>query len=91
VEKPVSALDELDPETRAVVTQVLGRRSPELLSRLSTATDLVVNEREQVETHLSHEFHSHPLGPDYEPGDEAKRVDTAIGRFLLRFPIEHTP
>lgn len=86
----MSVLDELDPLTAAVVAEVLGRRAPDLLPRLRTAEDLDKDDRARVETCLSDEFHSHPLGPDYEPSEDAKKVDDAIGRFLLRFPFERT-
>ena len=87
----MSVLDELDPETAAIVAEVVGRRAPELVARLESADDLSKDERERVETCLSDEFHSHPLGSDYEPSDQAKKVDDAVGKFLLRFPFERSP
>jgi hypothetical protein len=84
----VSALEELDPDIRALISDVLGRRAPDLLSLVTTAEDLSKDERERIEVCLADEFGSYPLGPEYEPCDEAKQVDDAIGRFLLRFPFE---
>lgn len=86
----MSALDELDSETAAVVTDVVRRRAPELLVRLTTSKDLSGADRARVERCLADEFASRPLGPDYEPGEEAKKVDDAIGKFLLRFPFQRT-
>jgi regulator of RNase E activity RraB len=86
-EVSVSALDELDPETRSVVSDVLDRRDPDLLAVLTSAADLSTDERERVEKCLIREFLAYPFGPDDEPGEDAKRVDDAIGTSLLRFPF----
>jgi hypothetical protein len=85
----VSALDQLREDVIATIRDVLGRRAPESLRALEETDDPPMALRQEVEDVLAREFSSKDgLGPDWEPTPYGKRVDDAIGAFVLRFPIE---
>jgi hypothetical protein len=85
----VSALDQLREDVAATVRDVMARRAPQVLQALEATDDPAMPLRQEVEDVLAREFSSKDgLGPDWEPTPYGKRVDEAIGAFVLRFPIE---
>jgi hypothetical protein len=87
LEDQVSTLDRLDAETTETLRGVLGRRAPDLLRALETTDAPTMGVREQVEDVLADEFDREVAGPDWEPTAHGVRVDDAIGRFLISYPI----
>lgn len=84
----MSALNQLDEETRGVIREVLARRAPQLLEALDSTAEPDTGHREQVTDVLASEFEDHVSAPDWEPTEWGKKVDSALGWFLKRFPIE---
>ena len=82
-----SVVETLPPEVQIIFVDVLGARDAALLSSLRTHTEPSREERHTVEELLSDEMSKH-LGPDYEPTDQGRAIDDAIGAFLTRWPIE---
>lgn len=89
MEEPVSTLDHLDEETTATLRTVLARRAAELLQVLETTGSPSMAVREQVEDVLADELSHEITGPDWRPTPHGARVDDAIGRFLIVYPITH--
>lgn len=84
----MSALDRLRDDARRTIRDVLGRRAPGVLESLDKTDDPPMALREQVENVLAKEFVSKDgLQPDWEPTPYGKRVDDAIGAFVMQFPI----
>jgi hypothetical protein len=83
------ALGELPHEVASLIDAVLQRRQPALAARLRAETDVALDDRAAVEDLLADEFSDEVFEPDYEPTAYGKQVDDAIGKFLVRFPIEH--
>jgi hypothetical protein len=87
----VNSLDPLDSATGTTIRLVLGRRAPELLRNLEETDDPPMELRQRVEDVLAKEFVSREgLQPDFEPTPYGKRVDDAIGAFVMQFPIERS-
>ncbi|PVZ05768.1 hypothetical protein [Actinomycetospora cinnamomea] len=87
LEAQVSTLDRLDAETAETIRGVLGRRAPDLLRALESTDAPSMGVREQVEDVLATEFEREVAGPDWEPTAYGVRVDDAVGRFLISYPI----
>lgn len=87
LEESVSALDQVHPEAAATIRGVLERRAPDLLRALENADIPTMALREQVEDLLADEFSGEVSGPDWEPTSHGRRVDDALGRFLMIYPI----
>jgi hypothetical protein len=87
MEEPMSAMQRLDAETADTIRAVLGRRTPELLRAVESTDDPTMAIREQVQDVLADEFTGEVSGPDWEPTAHGVRVDDAVGRFLIAFPI----
>jgi hypothetical protein len=86
-EQSMSAMQRLDAETAETIRAVLGRRTPELLRALENTDDPTMAIREQVQDVLADEFTGEVSGPDWEPTAHGIRIDDAVGRFLIAFPI----
>lgn len=87
-ERPVTTVVLSLPEsTRPLFEEVVGAHDPRLLGDLKTVDEASRAQRIAVERILSDEF-SHELGADYEPTDRGRQIDTLLGQFLLRWPIE---
>jgi hypothetical protein len=82
------ALDRLREDVACTIRDVLGPRAPGLLQSLDETDDPPMALRQQVEDVLAKEFVSKDgLQPDWEPTPYGKRVDDAIGAFVMQFPI----
>jgi hypothetical protein len=87
----VNALEQLRDDVADTVRVVLGRRAPELLRDLEETDDPPMELRQGVEDVLAKEFVSREgLQPDFEPTPYGRRVDDAIGAFVMQFPIERS-
>lgn len=75
---------------REIIVEILIRADPELMTSLQRASEPSIEEREKVEDIISTEFMRN-LGPGGEPTERGKLIDTALGAFLLRWPIERGP
>lgn len=82
-----NVIDSLPPEHRGIITEVVGEADEALLSALHEQTAPTREQRIRVEGILSNEF-SGNLRPDYEPTERGAAVDSALGAFLIRWPIE---
>jgi hypothetical protein len=87
MEEPVSTLEHLDTETIETIRTVLARRAAELLHVLETTETPSMAVREQVEDVLADELSREITAPDWRPTPHGARVDDAIGRFLIVYPI----
>jgi hypothetical protein len=85
----MSAVEQLPDDVADTVRLVLGRRAPDLLRALEATDDPATNLRQQVKIVLAKEFVSKDgLQSDHEPTAYGRRVDDAIGAFVMRFPVE---
>jgi hypothetical protein len=83
----MTTLEHLDPDTVETIRVVLGRRASDLLQVLETTETPSMAIREQVEDVLADELSHEITGPDWRPTPHGSRVDDAIGRFLIVYPI----
>lgn len=83
----MSTLDRLDAGTVETIRSVLGRRAPDLLRALENTDPPSMAVREQVEDVLADELAREVTGPEWEPTPHGVRVDDAVGRFLIAYPV----
>lgn len=83
-----TVIDSLPAEYRQVFVEVLGATDADLLAALLNHDTPSIEEREAVEDILSTEFSNH-LRPDDEPTDRGVAIDSVLGAFLTRWPIEY--
>lgn len=83
-----TVIDTIPENFRALFVEIIGGRDARLLDALRFSGEPSRTERESVEDILSSEF-MHNLRPDNEPTDRGRDIDSMLGAFLLRWPIEH--
>lgn len=81
------AWSDCDPALREVFTAVLDEHDSDLLHSLRTSGEPSQREREAVEDILSDAF-SENIDDDGEPTGRGRLLDDALGKFLLRWPID---
>ncbi|WP_338595498.1 hypothetical protein [Saccharopolyspora sp. SCSIO 74807] len=82
-----NVIDSLPPELQDVFTAVLDEHDSDLLNSLRASSEPSQDERETVEDILSDAFTEH-IDDDGEPTERGRLIDDALGKFLLRWPIE---
>ncbi|TWG08440.1 hypothetical protein [Saccharopolyspora dendranthemae] len=82
-----NVIDSLPPELQGVFIAVLREYDSGLLKSLRTSSEPSQDEREAVEEILSDAFSEH-RDADGEPTDRGRLIDDALGKFLLRWPVE---
>ncbi len=82
-----NVIDSLPPELQDVFTAVLDEHDSDLLNSLRASSEPNQDEREAVEDILSDAF-SENIGEDGEPTERGRLIDDALGKFLLRWPID---
>lgn len=84
-----TVIDSLPPDSRDLVTEIIGERDPGLLAALRERQEPDLSQRVSVMEILSTEF-SHNLRPDDEPTERGEAIDDLLGAFLLHWPINET-
>ena len=88
MEEPVSSVIQSLPEPyRAVMTEIIGQRDPDLLASLNTHQPPTLHEREAVEEFLADAL-SDQFGPGHVPTERGKLIEHTIDAFLEQWPIE---
>lgn len=82
-----NVIDSLPPELQDVFIAVLDEHDSDLLGSLRASSEPSQDEREAVEDILSDVFSEH-VGEEGEPAERGRLIDDALGKFLLRWPIE---
>lgn len=82
-----NVIDNLPPELQDVFTAVLDEHDSDLLNSLRASSEPSQDEREAVEDILSDAFSEH-IDDDGEPTERGRLIDDALGKFLLRWPID---
>ncbi|MEV4734684.1 tetratricopeptide repeat protein [Saccharopolyspora sp. NPDC049426] len=77
----------LTPELQEVFVAVLDEHDNDLLNSLRASSEPSQDEREAVEDILSDAFSEH-IDHDGEPTERGRLIDDALGKFLLRWPID---
>ncbi|WP_157440111.1 hypothetical protein [Actinokineospora inagensis] len=81
----MSVIDEIPDEHRATFIRVLQDHNPALLHTLRTSTTPTQEAWEIVEETFINALSEH-YGPGHEPDETGKRIDSALGAFMTRWP-----